>query len=159
MVKPSAQSKLQLFVLLILLAPLSGHTGPLYKWQDDQGNWHFSDKAPEDQQAKDISQELPPLNTSESSTSPTPPTGSTSAVVESDKDPEQQYLERKRKEAERQKQLMAARCAEARKRLETIQGPVVFIDDAGNEVKVTEEERQRRATTLANEIERYCRGL
>ena len=35
-------------VLSLLTLPLLAHAGDLYKWQDKDGNWHFSDRPPKD---------------------------------------------------------------------------------------------------------------
>lgn len=47
-------------------------------------------------------------------------------------------------------------CQSARQRLKVIQGQVVFLDDNDQPVKVSEKERQQRADTLRELINKSC---
>ena len=43
-------------LLLLWLAPVMAPASSLYRWQDADGRWHFSDRVPEQQQVDDLSE-------------------------------------------------------------------------------------------------------
>lgn len=151
MVKPST-SLPWMTVILLLASPQLTLAAPLYKWRDQNGNWHYSDKAPPEHRSQDISDQLTPLNISKEA-APKPRHLEAKQIPP---DPEQQYLDEKKQAAQKRQQQIAQQCANARKRLEKMQGRVTFFDEQGNEIYVTEDEREQRAEQFSRQIKRYC---
>ncbi len=125
----------------------------MYRWVDDQGNTHFSDKKPPEIEADDISDTVKRQNTDY---------GSQSAKKQL------QQIERTRAarqaEARQQVELSAGNrdavkrdCEEAQQRLKIIRGRVIFYDKDNKEVKVTEKEREQRVLALERQINKYCK--
>jgi len=140
-----------LFVLLLLSA--LNARGDIYRWVDEQGNLHFSDKKPEDQTvAKEISGELRPLNSDTS----TAETDKLKQVFQGETPEERAYQQRQRAQQQQQEQVRRQICQQARNKLSILRGRVVFLDSNGREMEVTEDERQQRANELAEEIRHYC---
>jgi hypothetical protein len=140
-----------LFILLLVAA--LGARGEIYRWVDEQGNLHFSDKKPEDQAAaKEISGELRPLNSDTS----TAETGKLKQVFQGETPEEKAYQQRQQAQQQQQKKARQQACQQARNKLSILRGRVVFLDSNGRDMEVTEDERQQRANKLAEEIRHYC---
>lgn len=139
-------------VLLFLLAAPMVLAEDFYKWQDENGKWHFSDKAPENAPT-----------TVEQGTVSVPNTTNTR---QTNKDLKSVFSNETPAEIEHRKQQQAAEenqraqhnraCQQARKQLKTIEGRVVFLDANGKPVQVSEDERIAKAAALRTQIERYC---
>ncbi|KZZ62631.1 hypothetical protein A3762_13145 [Oleiphilus sp. HI0125] len=130
--------------------------GQVYKWVDDEGKTHFGDRPPTGTSATNISDDIQPLNISTDLSNP-----------EMVKNAKEQWRAEKIQAAEQKillekqnAEIQAAKkkyCEEAAKRLADIQGPVVFYDEHGEFVKVTEQEREQREKDLRAEIQRTCK--
>ena len=139
------------FLLAVLLCTVpAGRGGTVYKWRDDNGKWHFSDKAPPDRDAEQTDPGR--INITEGSRA----TSELNTAFPRETPEEAAYRERKAAEARHRQDLTESWCNQARQRLETIRGRVIFLDSDGNPVEVTEEEREARAVTLAGRIRENC---
>jgi len=153
------KNAINLFALTALfIAPLTYVITPLshaeiYRWTDSQGKTHFSDHPPEEQvSSEEVSSQLSPLNRDSSS-------DETKKLQQLFKEatPEEQAHQLQEKAIQQQQDMkMTQACNKAKQQLKTITGRVFFVDDSGNEVVVTEEERQQRAQRLEQEIKRRC---
>jgi len=142
---------------LILLTSLSftnnSAFAEVYRWVDEQGNIHFGDKAPANNKAKDISQGLQQQNLDHSAKR------TQQSLQQIDLRQQAQTTEVQQKQsqtnsgaAQRERQ-----CHEAQRQLRILQGPVVFLDENKQPVKVSEKERQQRADAFAKQVNKYCR--
>ena len=142
---------------LILLASLSFTNNTayaeIYRWLDEQGNVHFADKAHDNNQAKDISQHVKLKNLDHSAKR------TEQSLQQIDLRQQAQTTETR----QRQSQISPAleqqmrQCQSAKERLKIMQGRVNFLDNNGQSVKVTEKERQQRAETLRELVNKHCR--
>ncbi len=143
---------------LFLLAVCASNPGfsyaEVYKWVDEQGNVHFGDRPPQKEKATNLSDSLKPLNLSTDLSNP--------GMIRNAEQARQDELNRTRQEQQRKQQIANSKeyqqyCKEAKRRLRSISGPVVFYDEQGKQVKVTEKEREKREQELRNEIEKKCK--
>lgn len=126
----------------------------IYRWTDEQGKTHFSEHPPEDQvPSEEISSQLTPLNRDSS----TDETKKLQQLFKGATPEEQAHQQQEKTIQQQQDKKMAQACNKARQQLKTITGRVFFVDGNGKEVVVTEEERQKRAQRLEQEIRRRCR--
>lgn len=139
-----------LFILIV--AGMSPAWGEMYRWVDENGKVHFSDKKPPKVQAENISDQVRQQNIDYSS-------GSAAKQLErydrirSARDTEQQQRDSQRGDKDQERQ---RNCSEAKRRLRVIRGPVIFYDEQGNPEQVSEKEREQRAAVLEQQIEKYC---
>lgn len=134
---------------LIGLAGLCAPAQSLYKWQDENGKWHFSDTPPPDAAGVEEITGPGPGNTIEQHG-----TNQRLKTQFPEMTPEERAHQQRRKKS-REEQTATA-CRRARNTLARLEGRVVFLDDAGNPVEVSEEEREARARRLRREIARRC---
>jgi len=125
----------------------------VFRWIDEQGNVHFGDKAHANKHAQDITQETQLKNLDHSAAR------TQQSLQQIELRQQAQSTESQQRDAQissnstRHKQA----CSDAKQRLRTIQGRVYFVDDNGQEMNVTEKERQQRADALQKQIKQYCR--
>jgi len=136
---------------LVFLAG-AAQAGPLYRWVDDQGKTHFSDKPPANQPGENISGRLAPLNI-----------GETGAAIKGLQDVfsapgAQEKAFQARQDEQRQRQLvqLEQQCNKARQILAKLRGPVLFVDEDGTAIAIPEKERADRERQLAAEIAARC---
>lgn len=134
-------------IALSLLAAAAA-AGDLYRWVDEEGKVHFGDRPPSQAEAENIESELPPINSADGGTPQTAPRQQARL--------QQEYESRHQREQQQRQQQMARACHNARRQLRILQGRVAFVDGNGEEVKMTERERQRQAEQLQREIGRVC---
>lgn len=140
-----------LLVLLLCLIPLS--QAAIYRWVDENGKVHFSDKQPENNAtAQDISGELRPLNNDSSTTE----TEKLKAVFQGETPEEKAFNSRQQLEHEKQRLLKQQACQKARNQLSIMRGRVAFEDAEGHEIIISEEERQQQAKRLERQVELRC---
>ncbi|MDE1463144.1 DUF4124 domain-containing protein [Spartinivicinus poritis] len=142
----------QIISLILLLVAVPAMS-ELYKWVDKQGNVHYSDKPPANAQQQSEKVEVKVQNTDfnyldENAKRKQQQINRNRAIQKQQQDRQQV----KKKENPREKA-----CREAKQRLSVLQGRVVFVDKKGNELKVTEKERQQRAKVLEQQIKKYCK--
>ena len=143
--------KIQAFIVLLLLCSTFTIQAELYKWIDEKGVTHYSDKAPAHLKADDISTRLNKLNISSPLSSPEL---MLRQAEQKDEERKQHYATQ---QAERSKvPTKEEACQKARRYLMSIKGRVVFVDEQGKEVKVSEAERKQRVSKLEAEIQQNC---
>ena len=141
-----------LLILLCLLTTQITQAGT-YRWVDENGKIHFSDKQPENNAtAQDISGELRPLNNDSSTTE----TEKLKAVFQGATPEEKAFNARQKAEQEKQYLHKQRDCQKARNQLRVLRGRVAFEDTEGNEIIISEEERQQRAKQLEQQIQIHC---
>lgn len=143
-----------LFVLTICASNPGISNAEVYKWVDEQGNVHFGDRPPQKEKATNLSDSLKPLNISTDLSNP--------GMIRNAEQARQDELNRTRQEQQRKQQVANSKeyqeyCKAAKQRLRDISGPVVFYDEQGKQVKVTEKEREKMEQELRNEIEKNCK--
>ncbi|GAA5442946.1 hypothetical protein Misp06_01122 [Microbulbifer sp. NBRC 101763] len=122
----------------------------LYRWVDEDGRVHFSDRPPTAGKAENISGKLGPINSAEATRKRESLFNPSSASID------REYEQRQQKEQQARQQEMEQLCAKARQRLATLNGRVAFIDKNGKEVHVTGLERQEMAKKLQRQIASRC---
>ena len=132
---------------------LDGHA-EVYKWTDEQGNVHFGDHPPDREKATALGNSLKPLNISTDLSNP--------SMIRKAEQARQDEVLRNANQQQRKQQLSSSEqhqrdCERARKRLRDISGPVVFYDDNGKAVDVTEKEREKMEQALRAEINKNCK--
>lgn len=141
-------------LLIIALSSLSTLTyAEIYRWTDAQGKLHFSDQPPEHEvTSEEVSKQLPPLNRDTS-------TGETQKLQQLFRGatPEEQALQQQQQvEQQRKEQKINNACQKARQELRILKGKVFFTDKHGEEIIVTEGEREQRANRLERQIKQHC---
>ena len=150
--KPVVQPLMALlFITFVLISP-SGNA-EVYKWVDEQGNTHFGDRPPQKEKATDLSGTLKPLNISTDLSNP----NMIRNAEQARQDELNQKAQTQHKQAASQSEQKQQYCKQAKKRLYDISGPVVFYDDEGKVVEVTEKERARMEQKLRAEIDKNCK--
>lgn len=139
-----------LLLALALLAPAAG--AEIYKWTDAQGRVHFGDKPTDKTRAEEV--EVRDYK---------PGTGQDVLDVYQRTDRIYDARERQRQEdAAKERETTAAeakkkdQCFEARDRERRMDRPVVFVDDYGKPIKVSDEERRQKLQELRQWIADNC---
>jgi len=136
--------------LLCCTLPANGDT--VYKWQDASGKWHFSDTPPGDEAGRATAAPIKTTNTTS-----TAATNRELKQVFTDELPAEAAHRRQQQQQQDARRAQLDRwCRQARDRLATIRGRVIFIDADGNPLEVTEDEREQRARALQRQIDRTC---
>ncbi len=141
--------------ILLLLMPCLGTAQGLYRWTDEQGRVHFSDRPRDgDAAVEEVQIKQQPL------------LGQDEAVQETYdrlqrlRDAERQQQEEEsvqRAEAERiRKQKMAPQCAKAKRELKNLDGPVLYINDKGERYSVPMEQVAADKEKLSKWIASNC---
>ncbi len=122
----------------------------VYKWVDENGKTHFSDRKPETDNASEVSDDLKNVNVTQSE--PVQEFGEQHPETDAEKQVRRQKeREKLRAAANREKQ-----CSIARTRLKKISGPVYFQRPDGSTFEITEEERAKKEQQLSQAIKRFC---
>jgi len=141
---------------LILLVTLSFTNNlsyaEVFRWIDEQGNVHFGDKAHANKQAKDISQDVELKNLDHSAKR----TQQTLQQIDLRQQAQATETQQKQSQTNSGAEQRARQCQDAERRLRILQGPLVFLDENKQPVKVSENERQQRADSLAQLVNKYC---
>ena len=123
-----------------------------YRWVDDKGNVHFGDRPPDKSAAEDISAQIDQQNVDESS-------ATTNKLLEQQdrrdaaiKTEQNQLNARGGNQQEQRRKA----CKEARRQLKILKGRVVFFDNDGREIEVTEKERDAQAASLEQLVAARC---
>ena len=145
-------------VLALLILLVSANTDvvadKIYKWVDDNGKVHYSDRPPPKRlrDSAEISTDLKPVNKSQAGAEIV----RLQRVFPQQSAAERAYRERQQRRTEQQQRERDLACQRARADLKTLRGPVVFIDENGKRFSVSEEERERRAKELEQLIAENC---
>lgn len=144
---------LGLLVFGLLTAASIHSIAGIYRWTDAQGKTHFSDQPPEEHAAsEEVSNQLSPINRDSS----TQETQKLQKVFQGDT-PEEKALQQQQQVQKLQRNQKTDKiCQQAKQKLSTLQGPVYFVDENGDEITISEKERERRAQQLEQEIRKHC---
>lgn len=139
----------------VLLLALAGGAAAakVYKWVDDEGNVHFGDR-PAGQDAQEMELRVRPPAQRSQPVPLAPIGGNIGDVMEEDR-------LRRREAREQEKQAREERqrnCALARDRLRRfVESNYLYdIDDSGNRVILSNEQREASEQRARDEIQRYC---
>lgn len=133
-------------ILMLLLLPFSA-SAEVYQWRDSAGKIHFSDTKPSKGVVKNISQQLNRINIDNSHAL----RQGVSDVFIPMGSVEKQWLK------EQNRQLVAQAeeaCIEEQRVLSLLQGPVRISDEQGEQLKVTESQRQAREQSQQSKLQR-----
>lgn len=136
---PLLTRALLLMVALLLMAPLA-QAQKFYKWQDENGTWHYDSKPPKDQQAQ-------PLNVRAKSATPTE--GEAVAKAEAEK-------------AEVTKELAgdnSANCKRAQDNLRILLNNAQVkkdVDGDGAEEVLSSDEHLAEVSATRKQVEKFC---
>ena len=138
------EGKVLTFMFLLMLS-LSA-TAEVYTWIDENGERHFSDQPPADQNiSAEVTREIELQNID---------AGYPAGIVVNPT--------RKRRKQEKAQQKAAAaekmniECARARADLATLSSPVIFRDETGQQVRVSEKDRAKMENSLRMLIKEHC---
>ncbi|MGH8646402.1 MAG: DUF4124 domain-containing protein [Gammaproteobacteria bacterium] len=143
------------WVLIWALALSSQSMGAgIYKWVDEQGNVQYTQTPPPDKPASLFETRPEPVDTE-----------GALEKLKQQKDKSDAFIKERdtqAKEQEKSEQEAAQRsenCARARKNLEQLEttNRLFRTGEAGDRVKMTEEERQAGLTTAKSQIEEFCK--
>jgi hypothetical protein len=123
----------------------------IFQWTDEKGQTHFSDRAPHQIPANNISNQLKRINITSDLSSP-----EMMLRHEQAKDAEREAQYKEQQERYNNKSAISERCKEVKKRLRLVKGRVIFVDKQGKDLKVSEESRKKRAIHLENEVREHC---
>jgi len=123
----------------------------VYQWKDANGQIHFGDRAPAGRDSANISSQLDHINISTDLSSP-------ELMLKHAVQKEARQNEKRQKLIEQQKKLptLSELCLNARRYLSTIEGRVIFTDEHGKEVKVSEQERKNEVLKVKKIIRQKC---
>ena len=125
----------------------------LYRWTDEHGKVHYSDRKPSaaTENLESIEDQLKPVNIDESHKQHQ---AFKRVFAEDHTLAQQQQQERQQQQAQKRKQ--QEQCQEAKRYLRSISGPVSFVDEHGQPMKMSERERRAHQTEMEALIERHC---
>lgn len=123
----------------------------IFQWTDENGQIHFSDRAPRKIQANNISEQLSNINITSDLSSP-----EMMLRLEQAKDAEREAHYKEQQEKYNKQPTKSESCKKAKKLLRLVKGRVVFVDEQGKDLKVSEETRKKRAIQLENEVRKHC---
>lgn len=120
----------------------------VYRWVDKNGKVHYTDQKPAPD-AENITKQVNKQNLDSSSRE----VEKIGQMLREDEEAERAL------HAEQEKahsQAMQAHCVAAKNRLDKMKGYVIFLDDSGKAVTVTEKERQEKVAELESYINANC---
>ena len=140
------------FMFIVCLTFYAGNgQAEIFKWTDENGQTHFGDRPPENKKAMEISSQLENINISRDLSSP-----EMMLKHEKMKAQEKQRQASEQHDHEKRQRTLSNECQKAQKSLWKLKGRVVFRDELGNEIKVSETERKRRALEMENMVRKHC---
>ena len=139
------------FITVFLLVYCSNAWSEVYQWKDENGQTHFGDRAPTDKHSDNISKQLDHINISTDLSSP-------ELMLNQAEQNEARQNEKRQKLIKQQKNLpsLSEVCMNAKRYLSTIEGRVVFTDEHGKEMKVSEQERKNKVLKMKEIIRQKC---
>ena len=136
-------------LLLIGLLSISINAiAEVYRWVDNNGKVHYTDKKPAPD-AENITKEVNKQNLDSSSRD-------IARINQMHREDEEAIRAAQQQQEQAHARAMQAPCAAAQTRLRKMKGRVIFIDEAGKAVTVTEKERQDKVAELEREIRNNC---
>ena len=146
------KTALAVIALVFLIFTSSFCMAEIYRWVDDNGEVHYSDKKPDIETVTEVSGELEPINRDSSS-------GETKKLQEVFKDETPEDRQYRLQQENRQNQQAASKeqaCAKARNELRKLKGRFYMVGKDGKEITVTEDEQQRMVENLEKQIKKHC---
>ena len=144
-----------MFSLVCLLGLSSQSHARLYKWIDADGNTHYTQQPPPDGIAAENIKLPASVNIDTEQ--------ATKSFEEQQKKAQElsETAEKEEKERIRQEEhadLKKENCKKAKAKLENVQssGRIRAVDEEGNVIRATEEERQRRIKDAQEKIKKWC---
>ena len=134
--------------LLLLLLCLPVYAAQVYKWVDANGKVHYSDKPPP-KSGVEVTEATVELENVDKAY----PTVSEQPEGFAATDPAATARSERKQKSERQQQRA---CAQARHDLKLLSGRVVYYDDEGNALNVTEKQRAADEANLRSWIAKHC---
>lgn len=141
--------KLIYIAIVAILANLA--QAEVYRWTDADGKVHFSDKKPQTN-AEDITAKVNKQNLDTS----TEERNKVSQIFRKENDEDRQFYQQQENQRIQERDEKNKRCQDAKAYMKSIKGRVQFIDDAGNPIYVTEQERQQREKQHAIIVQQEC---
>ena len=142
------------WLLLGLFLPLAASAQGLYKWVDEKGVVHYSDKPPAGQSGRklDVSPQ-PPLGEQ------APPRSRGWQEQLQDSNERRFQEEKQQKEAQQKAQVAEQKCQNARSALDTLkrERPLYRVDKEGGRSYVEDEERRRLIEGWQKQADAYCK--
>lgn len=139
-------------VLLILSLSMTDSIAEIYKWTDEQGNVHYGDKPNEkaDEVQVDISKK------GHISTDSDRQLKRKKLIDAFNQDRE--YENKQKAEAQKKSKKIKKTCARAKDQLKNyVRARALYdLDEEGNRVIISDEERNKSTQKLKNNIEKYC---
>lgn len=133
---------MRILLLTTMMIFASSASAGLYKWVDDEGNVHYSQKKPRNQQFKRLKAPPPPPEDSKPLYK--------SAVKESDGN------KTVAAETEKNKNFREQNCANAKKNLSAYQTSRRVQDEKGNVKTLDDKERAEQIAIAKQHIRHYC---
>ena len=138
--------RLVLFICVVCCSHWA--SAQVYRWVDANGKVHYTDKKPATE-AEDVTQQVSKQNIDTSSAE----LRKVEQILRKENDADREYQQAR---AAEDAQRRAAICRAAQARLKTISGLVIFHDEEGKVVKVTEQERQQKVAEVKAVINENC---
>lgn len=138
----------KIFLFFVLLIPGLQANADVYRWVDPEGKVHYTDKKPAEN-AEDVTKQVNKQNIDTS----TEELRKVETILRKENDADREYYQQQQTKDNPQRQ---HNCTYARKRLNEITGRVIFVDNDGKVVKVTEQERQKMVTEMNTIIKENC---
>lgn len=137
-------------VLIFLVGIVVGLSvnAEVYRWVDKDGKVHYTDQKPAND-AEDVTRQVNKQNIDSS----TNEMRKVESILRKENDADREYYQQ---QAQEDAQARQQQCNWARKRMNEISGNVIFVDDAGKVVKVTETERQKMVADVSKIIQENC---
>lgn len=138
-----------LLSILILFAG-QGHA-EIYKWKDAEGNVQYTQHPPP------VGADSEKLNISSGTVTPTPPPAAEEPADDTGKQKGATQEPQTKELTAEQKAEIERKCNSIRTRLQSLQRPrVSTVDEEGNRVRLTEEERQAQIKEATSLLEEHC---
>jgi len=131
-------------------------TAEVYRWVDENGNTHFSDK-PLDKNAKSVPIKQQPKPDGGNPTAS--PIASPEKLLNAYSDRRELKKQQQAKQLQQERQIAAhkKKCANARKYLESTEGIRIYNTDAnGNQVYLSDAEIDASRAAMQSDINKYC---
>ncbi|WGL15576.1 DUF4124 domain-containing protein [Microbulbifer bruguierae] len=140
----------RIWLLAAFSLALEAGAGELYRWVDEDGRVHFSDRPPVEAKAESLDGQLKPINSADATRKIDFPDSSRAQQIERD------YVQRRQAQEARDLHQRQIACNQARRQLEILKGRVYFVDADGNQTTISERERAEKASALDALIHRHC---
>ena len=133
---------MRILLLTAIMIFASSASAGLYKWVDDEGNVHYSQKRPRDQQFKRLK-------------APPPAPDNAKTLYKSNK-PAEKSGKTAASETAKNKEIRAKNCAQAKKKLTNFQVHRRMRDKDGNVAVIGDKERTKQIENATKAISNYC---